>query len=88
MTVTEAVEVCPWCGGENAFPDYDVERQGYVVRCQHCNHEIFLCDECFNAEDNPTRRCDWHEIHGKDGCLSIGICFRGCTINRESKGGK
>lgn len=33
---TEAVEMCPWCGEENSYPDWDCERQGYVARCRHC----------------------------------------------------
>lgn len=72
---TEAVECCPFCEGESVFPNWDVETQGYIAKCQHCGREIFLCDECLHAADNCARKCDWHEeIHGDE---ALGICFRG-----------
>ena len=61
MFYTEAVEVCPHCMGENVYPNWDVEKQGYIAKCKHCNKQIFLCDECLHAEDNPWQKCDWHE---------------------------
>ena len=42
---TEAVEVCPFCDQENVYPNWDVNKQGYVARCQHCGKLIMLCDE-------------------------------------------
>ncbi|MDO4649904.1 MAG: hypothetical protein Q4B26_14790 [Eubacteriales bacterium] len=68
---TEAVEICPHCMGENVFQDYDPEKSGYVVKCQECRQEIFLCDECLHADDNEGQKCDWRET--EDG----GKCFRG-----------
>ena len=70
--VTEAVEVCPFCESENVYRNWDVATQGYVATCHECGKEIFLCDECLHAEDNPGGYCDWREA--KDGS---GICFRG-----------
>lgn len=74
---TEAVEVCPHCVSENVFPNWDVQKQGYVAKCQHCGEEIMLCDECLHADDNECRRCDWHE--SSDG---TGHCFRGSTVRK------
>lgn len=74
MTVeTEAVEVCPECGGENIYPNYDVEKEGYIAKCQHCGKQIFLCDECLHADDNEVQKCDWREDN-KNGSR---LCFRG-----------
>ncbi len=67
----EAVEVCPYCMSENIYPMHDTEKSGYIVICNHCEKEIFLCDECFHSEDNEERKCDWYET--KYG----GKCFRG-----------
>lgn len=75
IILTEAVEVCPWCESENIYPNWDVEMQGYVAICQHCGKEIFLCDECRHADDNPKGKCDWR---GGD---KVGKCFRGVTLN-------
>ncbi len=69
----ESVEVCPHCMGENIYPDWDVEKQGYVAACQHCGGQIMLCDECSHAPDNEARYCDWHETG------TGGACFRGKT---------
>lgn len=66
-TRTEAVECCPKCGGENIFPNWDVESQGYEAVCHECGAEMMLCDECLHADDNPAGRCDWSECGG---------CFR------------
>ena len=80
MARTEAVEVCPWCGGENVFEDYDVSKSGYIVKCRHCNEEIMLCDECLHCDDNPHGECDWHEdCHLPKGERHFGYCFRGTT---------
>lgn len=69
----EAVEMCPHCESENIYPMWNVWESGFVTVCKHCGKEIFLCDECLNAEDNPTRYCDWcnTECGGK--------CHRGVT---------
>lgn len=70
--LTEAVEACPYCEGENVFPNYDAKKDGYIVVCQQCGRQIFLCDECLHADDNPTQKCDWRQL--ENGC---GQCFRG-----------
>ena len=59
--MTEAIEICPFCEGENVYPGWDVKKDGYVAKCQHCGEDILLCDECTHAEDNPYGRCDWSE---------------------------
>lgn len=82
---TEAVEVCPWCGSENVFANWDIEKQGYVAECWQCGKHMFLCDECMHADDNPAGKCDWHERRkGKQNI--IGECFRGMTRNTEMGG--
>lgn len=83
---TEAVEICPFCEGENIYPNWDVTTQGYVAVCQHCGEQIMLCDECRHAEDNREGRCDWHEIVGENHLE--GHCFRGITKHNfhNSKG--
>lgn len=69
----EAVEVCPHCDSENVYPMWDVEVNGFVAVCKTCGKEIFLCDECTHAYDNPSMNCDWCKT--KCG----GKCFRGVT---------
>ncbi len=80
---TEAVETCPYCGSENTYPNWDVEKQGYITTCTTCGEKIFLCDECMHAEDNPGMKCDWCDLD--DGG---GQCFRGCIRIVHGKGGK
>lgn len=71
---SEAVEICPHCMCENIFPNYSVGVDGYKVKCQHCGEEIMLCDECLHSDDNPHRKCDWHDtVYG-------GACYRGMTF--------
>lgn len=71
----EAVEVCPYCVGENTYPYWDVEKQGYIATCSGCGKKLFLCDECLHADDNPNMECDWHETPtGRE-------CFRGEIID-------
>ena len=82
-TVTEAVETCPHCMAENVLTYWDVQKHGYVVKCWNCGNEIFLCDECMHAEDNPGQKCDWHERIAGGKSLG-GECFRGRT--RKSNG--
>lgn len=72
---TEVVKCCPHCEAENTYHNYDVRKEGYVVKCKKCGREIFLCDECFHNEDNPSRKCDW-----TDGEM-FSICFRGKCLN-------
>lgn len=69
----EAVEVCPYCDKENAYPMWDVDVKGFVAICNHCGKEIMLCDECMHRDDNEEMRCNWckTECGGK--------CFRGTT---------
>ena len=66
----EEVEICPYCMGEN-IQRYDVEKNGYKVKCQHCGKEIMLCDACLHSEDNEEQFCDWSECKG---------CFRNKKI--------
>lgn len=75
MFHTEAVEVCPHCMGENIYPNWDIDKHGYIAKCKHCNEQIFLCDECLHAEDNLEQKCDWHETEFG------GECFRGKTYS-------
>ena len=67
--MTEAVEMCPHCMGENVYPDWDAEIQGYIAVCSHCKTLIMLCDECLHSDDNPKQICDWSDNDG-------GTCFR------------
>ena len=69
----EAVEVCPHCMSEVVYPMWDVNVKGYVAVCKYCGKEIFLCDECLHAEDNPNMNCDWCKTE------CGGRCFRGTT---------
>lgn len=81
MEATEAVEVCPACEAENTYPNHDVEKDGYKVRCKSCGREIMLCDECMHADND--RFCDWHEkdYYRGDAIEEVGICHRGITHN-------
>lgn len=67
----EAVENCPHCGEPSIFPLWDVEKRGYVARCQTCGKEMMLCDECLHSDDNPSMTCDW-----TDNGTECGTCFR------------
>lgn len=60
------VECCPYCGEENEF-EWNVEKDGYIAVCE-CGEKIFLCDECFHAEDNPNMECDWIETENERKC--------------------
>ena len=42
----EEVELCSYCMGENVL-QWDVEKDGYKAKCQHCGEEMMLCDACF-----------------------------------------
>lgn len=68
--VREEVEVCPYCSSENVL-QWDVEKNGYVVRCSQCGKEMMLCDACMHSDDNKERKCDWH-VEG-----NMSVCFRG-----------
>ena len=80
--VTEAVEVCPYCGAENTFPGWDVKRQGYITVCKECGEQIMLCDECLHADDNTNKMCDWHEVTHEHNVME-GHCFRGVTRHSD-----
>lgn len=71
--MTEAVEVCPHCMGENILLNYDVDKSGYMVKCNHCGREMMLCDECLHTDDNLQGKCDWRKTE------IGGCCFRGET---------
>lgn len=62
----EETETCPYCGMENAI-QWDVEKNGYEVKCAYCGKKIMLCDACLNSKDNEIQKCDWCETKG---------CFR------------
>ena len=74
----EEVEMCPHCMGENVA-QWDVERDGYQIECQHCGEKIMLCDACYHSDDNPNQKCDW----------SCEGCFRNrvelCTFPDDDK---
>lgn len=70
---TEAVEVCPFCEQENVYPNWDVNKQGYVARCQHCGKLIMLCDECM-CEEGTCIHCNWTEEHN---------CYRAPDLKRD-----
>ena len=63
----EVIEMCPHCGNESIWVDLDPVKSNYKAVCKGCGKEIFLCDECLHADDNPGQRCDWYK----------GKCFRG-----------
>lgn len=62
----QEVEVCPHCDKE-VYIEWDVEANGYQIKCPHCGKLIMLCDACYHSEDNIEHRCDWCKEHG---------CFR------------
>lgn len=68
--VREEVEMCPHCGNENVV-NWDVEKDGFVIRCGECGKEMMLCDACYHSDDNPQQRCDGCVVNGK------WKCFRG-----------
>lgn len=78
--MTECVEPCPDCGFENIYEGYDPITNGYKAICEGCGREIFLCDECLHADDNPSQGCDWTGTYKNGKCY--GKCFRGETVNR------
>lgn len=61
-------EVCPHCDATNDL-EWNVETQGYIIKCQECGKEMMLCDECLCHEDSKC--CDWHVEGDKS------VCFRG-----------
>lgn len=71
---TEAVEVCPFCGQENVYPNWDVNKQGYVAQCQHCGKLIMLCGECLNYGEESCLKCNWTKEHN---------CFRAPDLYRD-----
>ena len=73
----EAVEVCPYCDGENIYPFWDVNTNGYIAVCKHCGRKILLCDECMHNEDNSRMNCDWCRTYNE----VSGECFRGVIRN-------
>lgn len=79
--MTEAVEMCPYCESENTYPEWDVEKHGFVAVCKECGKEIMLCDECIHTDGNKAQQCDWYKAKGDDG--EEGYCFRGITHNDD-----
>ena len=70
----EVIEVCPHCEKENVWlrdANYDAASDNYKAVCKNCLKEIFLCDECMHADDNPGIKCDWCKADG------YSRCFRG-----------
>jgi len=80
--ITEAVEVCPYCASENTLTYWDFDKYGYIAKCWNCGKNIFLCDECFHAEDNLGRKCDWRERRMSEKFMEES-CFRGKIINER-----
>ena len=72
VVLTEAVENCPYCGNDNDYPGWDSDRDGYIAVCETCGKQIFLCDNCLHADDNPGMDCDWHVADG-----GAEVCRRG-----------
>lgn len=66
----ELVELCPFCMKENTYPDWNVDRQGFVAKCSHCGEEILLCDECHQIaiENGQSHMCDWEETETGGKC--------------------
>lgn len=62
----EEVEVCPHCDGEIVL-QWNVEQDGYQIKCPYCGEKIMLCDACRHSDDNLNMICDWSEEYG---------CFR------------
>ena len=56
---TEAVECCPFCEGESVFPNWDVETQGYIAKCQ-AYHQ---------AESTSTETTETPEISQKPAAI-------------------
>jgi hypothetical protein len=71
--IREEVEVCPYCDSENII-QWDVEKDGYVIKCSQCGKEMMLCDACYHSDDNKEQKCDWH-VKG-----NMCICFRGSYV--------
>jgi hypothetical protein len=59
----EEIEWCHYCENENII-QWDVEKDGYEVRCQHCGAELMLCDACYHTDDPHMMKCDWCEGKG------------------------
>ena len=79
----EEVEVCSCCMGENVL-QWDVEKDGYKAKCQHCGEEMMLCDACFYSDDNENHYCDWTE----EGCWrsrTANVVVSEDTANMEDK---
>lgn len=66
----EIVEVCPHCEAEN-YIEWDLMKNGYVVKCNECGKEMMLCDECRHVDDNLNQICDGKNVNGE------WVCFRG-----------
>ena len=75
MKTYGASEYCNNCETEIFLPGWKRE-DGFVVTCQNCGSQIFLCDQCLHEDDNPEQKCDWHE-ETRDG-VKYSCCFRGC----------
>lgn len=75
----EPVELCPFCMEESTYPGWDVEKQGFVVKCKHCGIENMLCDECYQIaiENEQPHVCDWKETE------TGGKCRREETFRKE-----
>lgn len=70
----EAIEICPECGYENSIENWK-PNSDYISTCKYCGSEMFLCDECTHADDNPEHKCNWHKevINGEE----YSCCIRG-----------
>lgn len=72
----EQIETCPWCEHENEYPNWDVDKKGFIATCEKCGEKIFLCDACMHHEDNPDMKCDWRKEDAGS------RCFRGFIEKR------
>ena len=77
----EVVEICPHCDHENIL-QWDVEKDGYIIKCGECGREMFLCDECMHPDGEFCDRCNWQEFVDGDG-NKISACFRGWCRERD-----
>lgn len=74
--ITEDVDVCPYCGCENHFYNWDTGVKGWIGKCAECGQEIMLCDTCLHADDNTKQRCNWHEVLNTKTGKRNSMCFR------------
>ena len=70
-------ETCPQCGNRHRYYLETIKENGYIGKCKSCGGQIFLCNACANADDNPDQKCDWSRNNGN-------TCFRGTIQSKNS----